>query len=122
VFGLTKKGPNKPFVHTDDCRILAADPDVQIQWNELETGFWVAECVCGKEYHHDQPADDLVRLDPFDPSTSRHLPQCEFVSETDPSVLKLLLKVTPGLGGGYHWVTCGDCQASWQVAYFVAAS
>jgi hypothetical protein len=34
---------------------------------------------------------------------------------TDPSVLKVLLKVKPGLGEGYDWVECGACDAGWQV-------
>jgi hypothetical protein len=46
----------------------------------------------------------------------RHLPQCEFAAATDPAVLRVLLRVTPGQGGGYHWVTCGACDAGWQVA------
>jgi hypothetical protein len=29
------------------------------------------------------------------------LPQCEFAAETDPPMLKVLLKVKPGLGEGY---------------------
>jgi len=51
------------------------------------------------------------------PKTSCHLPQCEFVSETDPTVLKVLLKIKPGWAGGYHWVTCGTCDAGWQVPH-----
>jgi hypothetical protein len=30
--------------------------------------------------------------------------ECEFASETDPAVLKVILKVKPGLGPGYDWV------------------
>ena len=30
-----KKGPDEPFAHSDDCKILAADPDVQIAWSEI---------------------------------------------------------------------------------------
>jgi hypothetical protein len=33
-------------------------------------------------------------------------------------VLKILLKVRPGLGEGYDWVECGACSAGWQVPYF----
>jgi hypothetical protein len=33
-------------------------------------------------------------------------------------VLKVLLKVKPGAGGGYDWVECGSCGAGWQVPYF----
>ena len=30
-----KKGPDEPFARSDDCKILAADPDVQIAWSEI---------------------------------------------------------------------------------------
>ena len=55
--------------------------------------------------------DDRVRLDPLDPKTARHMGQCEFASADDPSVLRVLLKVKPGLGEGYDWVECGSCGA-----------
>ena len=74
-----------------------------------------AVCQCGSEDVHEEPADRRVRLDPLDPKTSRHAGECEFASETDPSVLRVLLKVKPGLGEGYHWVECGGCGAGWQV-------
>jgi hypothetical protein len=67
---------------------------------------------------NEELADRRVRLDPLDPKTSRHLPQCEYVSETDPVVLKVLLKVKPGAGGGYDWVECGACGAGWQVPHY----
>jgi hypothetical protein len=57
--------------------ILKADPDTKIPWNEVETGYWVAQCVCEKEYHRDPIADRRVRLDPLDPKTSRHAGECE---------------------------------------------
>jgi hypothetical protein len=103
LFGLKKKGPSKTFEHADDCKIVKADPDTKIPWNEVETGYWVAECVCGTENHRDPVADRRVRLDPLDPKTSRHARECEFASETDPSVLRVLLKVKPGMGGNYSW-------------------
>jgi hypothetical protein len=46
------------------------------------------------------------------------LPQCEYVSETDPAVLKVLLKVKPGLGEGYDWVECGACDTGWPVPHY----
>jgi hypothetical protein len=62
------------------------------------------------------PSPTVFGSTPLDPKTSRHLPQCEFAAATDSAVLRVLLRVTPGLGGGYHWVTCGACDAGWQVA------
>jgi hypothetical protein len=32
-------------------------------------------------------------------------------AESDPAMLRVLLKVKPGLGEGYDWVTCGACDA-----------
>jgi hypothetical protein len=121
MFGLKKKtGPTRPFTHTDDCKILKADPDVEIPWNEVEAGHWRAECVCTVEYYNEPFVDDRVRLDPLDPATFRHLGQCEFASETDAAMLRILLKVTDK--GEYDWVECGSCGAGWQVPHYAAAS
>ena len=64
--------------------------------------------------------DARTPLDPYDPATARHLPQCEYVSETNPAVLKILLTVKPGTGGDYWWVTCAGCEGSWQVPFYAA--
>jgi hypothetical protein len=50
--------------------------------------------VCTIEYFREPISDDRVRLDPYDPATARHFGQSEYVSETDPAVIKILLKVT----------------------------
>jgi hypothetical protein len=122
MFGLKKKGPDKAFSHTADCKIVKADPDVQIPWNEVERGHWVAECQCGKEHVHAAPADRRARLDPLDPSTSRHAPQCEHRDTTDPALLRAILKVRDGMDGGYFWVECGVCDHAWQVPHYAAKS
>jgi hypothetical protein len=71
------------------------------------------------EYFREPITDNRVRLDPSDPATARHFGQCEYVSETDPPpVIKVLLKVKPGLGEGYDWVECGSCAAGWQVPHY----
>jgi hypothetical protein len=115
---LWKKGPTRPFTHADDCKILKSDPDVQIEWSEIEGGYWEAVCVCGKE-HHREPRPSGTRQDPLDPSTSMHAPQCEFKGETDRGVLRVLLKVTPK-DGGYSWVECGACEHGWQSPDYAA--
>jgi len=56
------------------------------------------------------------RLNPFDPRTSRHLGQCEFIGETDAGILRVLLKITDK--GDYDWVECGGCGAGWQVPHY----
>ena len=120
MFGLgDKKGqtlPERPFSHADDCKIFKADPIVQIPWNEEEPRYWVRTCVCAKEYHHEPYVEHRVRLDPFDPGTARHLPQCEYASTTDPGVLRLALRIADR--AGYSWVECAACQGGWQVPYF----
>jgi hypothetical protein len=79
---------------------------------------WRAECVCTFDSYTEPIVDTRERLGPLDPKTSRHAPECEYVFETDPPVLKILLKVKPGLRPGYSWVECGACDAGWQVAHF----
>jgi hypothetical protein len=103
VFRRKRKPPSKQFTHDEGCRIVAVDPGVEIPWSYLGDGRWKAECACGVEYFNESAVDDRVRLDPLDPKTSRHLGQCDYVSETDPAVLKVLLKVKPGMGEGYDW-------------------
>jgi hypothetical protein len=84
MFGLKRKWPSKAFTHADNRKILKADPGCGDPRSEIETGYWVAQCVCGKEYHRDPVVDRRVRLDPLDPKTSHHAGECEFASETDP--------------------------------------
>jgi hypothetical protein len=116
-FGRRKKGPDKAFSHAEGCRIGQADAGVSIPWSYLGDGLWKAECACGAETYREPLVDDRVRLDPLDPKTSRNLPQCEFAA-TEPGVLKILLKVKPGLGDGYDWVECGASGAGWQVPHY----
>jgi hypothetical protein len=112
-----RKRPHKAFVHSDDCRIYTADPTVWIEWSELGGGHWQAVCVCGTQDYY-EPVAGRVRLDPLDAKTSRHAPQCEFASETDAAMLRVILKVKDGAGGDYWWVTCGSCDTGWQVPHY----
>jgi hypothetical protein len=72
--------------------------------------------VCTAEYFREPITDNRVRLDPSDPATARHFGQCEYVSETDPVVIKVLLKVTDK--GDHDSVECGSCGAGWQVPHY----
>ena len=36
MLGFKKRGPDKAFSHTDDCKTLAADATVSIEWSEVE--------------------------------------------------------------------------------------
>ena len=121
MFG-RKKGPDRAFTHAFDCKPVKIDPGIEIPWSEIEPGHWVAGCQCGKEYFHEAPADARVRLDPLDPSTFRHAGQCEHRNATDPAVLRALLKVQEGAGGGYWLVECGACEHVWQVPHYGAES
>jgi hypothetical protein len=104
--------------HADVCKIKAVDPGVQIEWSESRGGVWEAMCVCGRDYWYDRVADNRVPLDPLDPKTSRHAPECEFASATEPSVVRVLLRVREGMAPGYWWVECGSCNTAWQVAHY----
>jgi hypothetical protein len=75
----------------------------------------------GSEDVYEEPADRRVRLDPLDPKTSRHGGKCEFASETDAAVLKIVLKIKDGAGGGYWWVECGTSECGWQVPHYAVA-
>lgn len=121
MFGLNKKrGPDKAFVHAEGCKIKAADPTVSIEWSELERGHWRAECKCGTEDCYEPVGVNRVRLDPLDPKTAHHAPQCEFVGETNPATLKVLLKVSER--DDYDWVQCSACDTGWQVPHYAAES
>jgi hypothetical protein len=121
MFGLRKKGPDKAFSHTADCKIVKAQGGDEIPWSEIESGHWQAVCQCGSEDFY-EVADRRTRLDPLDPSTFRHVGQCEHRDTTDPAVVRTILKVKDGMGEGYWWVTCGACDTSWQVPHYAAES
>jgi hypothetical protein len=60
----------------------------------------------------------MSRIRSFRPLQSRHLGQCEFASETNAAVLRVVPKVKDGAGGYYWWVECGTCDTAWQVPYY----
>ena len=121
MFGLRKRGgPDKAFSHASDCKLVKINPEIKIPWNEIETGVWVAECRCGKQYVHEALADGRVRLDPLDPSTFRHTPACPQRDVTDPAILKATLRVQER--EGYWWVENAMCPCCWQTPYVAAES
>jgi hypothetical protein len=101
---------------------VKADPRVAILWSEVKSGHWQAASACGSEDVYKKPADRRARLDPLDPFTFRHAPQCEHRDTTDPAVLRAILKVREGAGGGYSWVQCGICDCGWQVPHYAEES
>jgi hypothetical protein len=78
--------PQKAFVHRDDCKLLRADPGIEIPWNEVRAGYWEARGVCGVEGWHAPNAGRVRRNDPYDPATARHLGQCAFIGLTDEAI------------------------------------
>jgi hypothetical protein len=117
MFGRKQKyqPPDRPFTHSDDCRIVKADPGVEIPWSRYEHGVWKRQCVCSFESWQ-EPAPSRVRQDPLDPATARHAGECEYKGVTDAAMLKVLLKVTEK--DGYWWCQCGGCEIGWQVPFY----
>jgi hypothetical protein len=112
--------PSRPFSHADNCKILTADPGVEIEWSNLGGGRWTRVCVCGDETWY-EPEPERRRLDPLDPSTAKHAGECEF-RNADRNVLRVVLKVRDGADGDYWWVECGACDTAWQVPHYAAES
>jgi hypothetical protein len=124
MFG-RKKGPSQPtgpFAHAHGCKLVVADPGFEPEWQEIETGHWRRECQCTPEDRWEAPVDRRPRLDPLDPSTFRHAPSCELRDVSDPALLRAIVEVKDGTGGGYWWVSCHACATSWQLPYYAAES
>jgi hypothetical protein len=102
--------------------MVRADPGFQPEWQEIETGHWRRECQCYAEDHWEAPVDRRTRLDPLDPATFRHAPQCEHRDTTDPDLVRVILRVQEGGGEGYWWVTCGICEHGWQIPHYAASA
>jgi hypothetical protein len=104
--------PSTAFVHAYDCKIplegrsWRRDPVERDRARSLGA----ALRLYGRVLARAPPS--RRRLDPLDPSTSKHAPECEFGDVTDRSVVKALLKIKPGLMPGYSWVECGSCQCA----------
>jgi hypothetical protein len=43
-------------------------------------------------------------------------------TRTDPAVLRVLLRIKPGLDEGYSWVECGSCGFAWPVPDYAEES
>jgi hypothetical protein len=117
MFKKRYRPPDAPFDHAEDCKIAKADPGFEPPWSEVETGYWVRECVCSKQ-HWRAPATQRTRVDPLDPSRAVHSAVCE-VKDADPATLRLALKVRPGADDGYVVVECAACDYLWQVPSYI---
>ena len=123
MLGLGKKKglsrPTEAFVHAEGCKVVVADPGFKPEWQEIEEGHWRRICQCYSEDIYEPRTDTRTRLDPMDPATFGHCGGCDQRDTTDPVVLRAILKVQEGAGGGYWWVQCGACDCGWQVPHFV---
>jgi hypothetical protein len=121
MFGLKEKGPSRPtgpFEHAHGCKLVVADPGYQPPWQEVEEGHWRRVCQCWSEDVYEPRADPRTRLDPLDPSTFGHAPQCEHRHTTDPTIVKAILSVQDR--ENYWYVQCSTCDCGWQVPYYAA--
>lgn len=108
MFDFARKEPKKPFPHAYDCKGRQDRSQRCVQVVGHPTWRVGGDLRFGKDhYYESSAAERRVRLDPYDPLTSRHAPQCEQREIADAMLLKALLKVQPGSGGEYHWVTYG---------------
>ena len=99
---------------------MVADPGFQPEWQEIEEGHWRRICQCYSEDIYEPRVDTRTRLDPLDPATFRHLPECEHRDMTDPGIVKALLTVRER--ENYWSVHCGTCAAGWQTPFYAAES
>src|SRR5687767_10957440 len=104
MFGLKEKGPSRPtgpVEHASGCKLVVADPGYQPPWQEVERGHWRRTCQCYSEDIYEPRVETRTRLDPLDPSTFRHMPQCEHRDTTDPALVRIILKVQDVAEGDY---------------------
>jgi hypothetical protein len=111
MFGLRKRGPTRPFAHADDCRIVRADPGVEIPWSEVEAGHLQRTCTGGTE-DFVEPVADRVRLDP-PPGP---------IPVASSAVLRLVLRIEDGAAAGLLVGASGTCDTGWQVPHYAAES
>jgi hypothetical protein len=102
------------FSHQESCKLLKADPSFSPEWQEVERGFWKAECQCGVEIFRDVAADDRVRRDP-----SIRRPAATLGSaNTSPSRSRHAQGATEGQARPGPRLRLGACAAGWQVPHY----
>ena len=116
MFGLKRKS-DQVFMHAEDCRIVAADPGVQIPWNEVSRGHFVATCACGEQHDYAPVLVKRTKIDPLDPQTARHLGQYELANERDPVVLERLAGPRR-VRGPVSRRRMSECECNWQVPLY----
>lgn len=87
MFGLKRKGPTRPFTHADNCKILKADPTVQIQCSEVEPGHWRSTSA-GPRTSARTPPTVVLGSTAMTRPPSRHARQCEHRVTSDPAAAR----------------------------------
>jgi hypothetical protein len=62
----------------------------------------------------------VLGLDPLDPATFCHYPECEHRDVTDPGIVKAISGVQAR--ERHWWVECASCDSGWQVPTYAADS
>ena len=109
-----EEGPDQPFSHAPDCKIVHADPSVQVPWSEIRVEFG-RHAVCAASNTTMSPSPTTVSGSTR--STRRPLATRGSASSTvtDPAMLRAVLRVTRK--DGYDWVECNGGDMGWQVAH-----
>jgi hypothetical protein len=97
---------------------VTADPGFQPEWQEIEEGHWRRICQCRPEDIYEPRVDTRTRLNPLDPATFRHAPECEHRDTTDPILVKAIL--TAQEREDYWYVQCRACSFGWQTPFHAA--
>jgi len=64
--------------------------------------------------------DTRTRLNPLDPSTFRHAPECEHRDTIDPVIVNAILTILER--ETYWYVQCSACNCGWQTFFYAAES
>jgi hypothetical protein len=119
IFGRRKKGPDKATVTA--ARSWPPIPPSRCSGRRSRLDIGGRSASSGPRTSTRGPTC-RVRLDPYDPSTFRHAGHCEHRYTSEPALLRAILRVRDGAGGGYWWVECGACECGWQVQHYAVAS
>jgi hypothetical protein len=102
------------------ARSWSPTPAFQPEWQEIEEGHWRRICQCYSEDIYDPRVDTRTRLNPLDPTTFRHAPECEHRQTTDPVIVKAILTVLER--EDYRYVECRTCRCGWQTPFYAKES
>jgi len=99
-------------MHADNCKILKADPGVQIEWSEVETGHWRAVCQCGPRMSAPTPPSVVLGATPMTRLPSTTMAGASTVTRA------ILLSSAPSCGFGRERA---EATGTWNVQGATAA-